>query len=62
MSYNIAVIPGDGIGPEIIREARKVLDRIGTVYGLSLIHISGSYKGKGTAAGGDRKNIYDRFL
>ena len=27
MSYNIAVIPGDGIGPEIIREARKVLDR-----------------------------------
>ena len=33
MSYNIAVIPGDGIGPEIIREARKVLDRIGTVYG-----------------------------
>ena len=33
MSYNIAVIPGDGIGPEIIREARKVLDRIGTMYG-----------------------------
>jgi 3-isopropylmalate dehydrogenase len=33
MNYNIAVIPGDGIGPEIIAEARKVLDRIGRKYG-----------------------------
>lgn len=33
MNYNIAVIPGDGIGPEIVREARKVLDRIGERYG-----------------------------
>ena len=29
MEYNIAVIPGDGIGPEIIREAMKVLDAVG---------------------------------
>ncbi|MBE5935366.1 MAG: 3-isopropylmalate dehydrogenase [Lachnospiraceae bacterium] len=35
MEYNIAVIPGDGIGPEIVREARKVLDRIGKKYGHS---------------------------
>ena len=27
MEYRIAVIPGDGIGPEIIGEAKKVLDR-----------------------------------
>lgn len=33
MKFNIAVIPGDGIGPEIVREARKVLDKVGTVYG-----------------------------
>lgn len=33
MDYNIAVIAGDGIGPEIVREARKVLDKIGEVYG-----------------------------
>ena len=33
MNYNIAVIPGDGIGPEIVREACKVLDAIGTKYG-----------------------------
>ena len=35
MNYNIAVIPGDGIGPEIVREACRVLDRIGEVYGHS---------------------------
>jgi len=33
MDFNIALIPGDGIGPEIIAEARKVLDRIGEKYG-----------------------------
>lgn len=33
MKYNIAVIPGDGIGPEIITEAKKVLDQIGRKYG-----------------------------
>lgn len=33
MKYNIAVIPGDGIGPEIVREAKKVLDAIGQRYG-----------------------------
>ena len=33
MEYKIAVISGDGIGPEIVREARKVLDRVGAVYG-----------------------------
>ena len=33
MNYNVTVIPGDGIGPEIVREARKVLDKVGQVYG-----------------------------
>lgn len=31
MNYNVAVIPGDGIGPEIVSEAQKVLDKIGVV-------------------------------
>ena len=35
MEYNITVIPGDGIGPEIIREAMKVLDAVGRKYGHS---------------------------
>lgn len=28
MDYKIALIPGDGIGPEIVREAKKVLDKV----------------------------------
>lgn len=35
MNYKVAVIPGDGIGPEIVREARKILDKIGQKYGHS---------------------------
>ena len=33
MEYRIAVISGDGIGPEIVTEAKKVLDRVGQVFG-----------------------------
>ena len=31
--HNITLIKGDGIGPEIVSEAKKVLDRISQVYG-----------------------------
>ncbi len=33
MEFNVTVIPGDGIGPEIVTEARKVLDRVAEKYG-----------------------------
>ncbi len=33
MNYHIAVIPGDGIGPEIVAEAKKVLNKVARVYG-----------------------------
>ncbi len=33
MNLNIGVIKGDGIGPEIVTEAMKVLDRVGEVFG-----------------------------
>ena len=33
MEHKLALIPGDGIGPEIVREARKVLDRVCEKYG-----------------------------
>ncbi|WP_297776923.1 3-isopropylmalate dehydrogenase [Blautia sp.] len=33
MEYKIALIPGDGIGPEIVGEAKKVLDQVCKVYG-----------------------------
>lgn len=32
MNYKIALIPGDGIGPEVVRETVKVLDKIGEKY------------------------------
>lgn len=32
-TYRIAVIPGDGIGPEVMAEAVKVLDRVATLDG-----------------------------
>ncbi|MBN2517598.1 MAG: 3-isopropylmalate dehydrogenase [Candidatus Altiarchaeota archaeon] len=36
MAYKIAVIPGDGIGPEIIAEGRKVLDKVSEVEGFEI--------------------------
>ena len=33
MNLKIGVIKGDGIGPEIVTEAMKVLDKVGEVYG-----------------------------
>ncbi len=35
MNYKIALIPGDGIGPEVVQEAVQVLEAIGEKYGHS---------------------------
>ena len=35
MNKNIAVIRGDGIGPEIVNEALTVLDKVAEIYGHS---------------------------
>ncbi|MGI6767337.1 MAG: 3-isopropylmalate dehydrogenase [Lentihominibacter sp.] len=40
MIKNIAVIRGDGIGPEIINEAIRVLDEIGKLYGHTFNYIN----------------------
>jgi len=34
--YKIPVIPGDGVGPEIIAEGKKVLDTAGDTYGFTI--------------------------
>jgi 3-isopropylmalate dehydrogenase len=34
--YNLALIPGDGIGPEIIREGKKVIDAASYRYGIKI--------------------------
>jgi 3-isopropylmalate dehydrogenase len=36
MEYNIGVIPGDGTGPEVVVEGRKVLDTVARRFGFSL--------------------------
>jgi 3-isopropylmalate dehydrogenase len=33
-AYQIAVLPGDGIGPEVMSEARKVLGKISERFGI----------------------------
>ncbi len=33
MQFHVGVIAGDGIGPEIVEEAKKVLDAVGKAYG-----------------------------
>lgn len=35
-NYKIAVLPGDGIGPEVMKEAVKVLDTVSAKHGFSL--------------------------
>jgi len=34
-SYNIALLPGDGTGPEVLREGVKVLHAVGSRYGIT---------------------------
>lgn len=38
MKLNITCIPGDGIGPEIVAEAKKVLNKVAEVYGHEMIY------------------------
>ena len=38
MVLHITCIPGDGIGPEIVTEAKKVLDKIAEKYGHKMIY------------------------
>lgn len=38
MNFNIVCIPGDGIGPEIVAEAKKVLNKIAEKYGHNIAY------------------------
>ena len=38
MNLKITCIPGDGIGPEIVTEAKKVLDAVAGKYGHSITY------------------------
>jgi len=40
MNFSIALIPGDGIGPDVIREAQATLEATGTVFGHTFSFVS----------------------
>jgi 3-isopropylmalate dehydrogenase len=52
MTYKIAILPGDGIGPEIIAVAEKVLTCLQSDFGLSLEREHASVGGAGYEAAG----------
>jgi 3-isopropylmalate dehydrogenase len=62
-TYQIAVVPGDGTGPEVVAEARKVLDVAAERYGFQLsyddVDLSGTrYIGSGeTLTGADLERL-----
>ena len=45
-SYNIAVIPGDGTGPEVIAEGRKALDAAAARFGFKLDYVDYDFGGE----------------
>ena len=48
MEYNIAVVKGDGIGPEIVSEAMLVLDKVGEKFGHKLFRRSSQAAARST--------------
>ena len=36
MTYRLAALPGDGVGPEVLEQARRVLDAAGTAFGFEI--------------------------
>ena len=62
MSINIAVLPGDGIGPEIVREAVKVLEVLNRSFGLDATWQEGAIGGAGYEAAGDPYPVATRKL
>ena len=64
MTKNIAVIRGDGIGPEIVEQALKVLDRIGELFGHTFEYTEVDMGGCAIDKWGDPlpKEMLDRCL
>ncbi|MFN2257764.1 MAG: 3-isopropylmalate dehydrogenase [Desulfuromonadaceae bacterium] len=46
-SWNVAVLPGDGIGPEVMTEALKVLDAVGVKFGTRFNYTHANVGGAG---------------
>ena len=50
---HIVVLPGDGIGPEIVAQAVRVLDVVNARFGLGLTHSEALIGGAAIDATGD---------
>ena len=53
MTRNIALIRGDGIGPEIVEQATQVLDRIAELFGHEFRYIDVDMGGNAIDKWGD---------
>src|SRR5579864_852739 len=53
MVFNIAILPGDGIGPEVIDEAVRVLEAVATRFGHELTLHKKDVGGAGLTSSGD---------
>jgi 3-isopropylmalate dehydrogenase len=45
MRFTIALLPGDGIGPEVVAEGRRLLHRVGAVFGHAFAYNEGMIGG-----------------
>jgi 3-isopropylmalate dehydrogenase len=52
-TYTIAVLPGDGIGPEVIAEAERVLETVAECFGFRFVLARYPIGAAGVAAAGD---------
>jgi len=52
MSYQITVLPGDGIGPEVVREGTEVLSQVAAMYGFQVQYEEGLVGGASLDATG----------
>ncbi|MCL2882311.1 MAG: 3-isopropylmalate dehydrogenase [Coriobacteriia bacterium] len=52
-TYRITLLPGDGIGPEIMAQARRVLDTLGARFGFSCAYAEALLGGAAIDATGD---------
>jgi len=52
LNYKIAVLPGDGIGPEVVREGSQVLTQVASLYGFQVEYEEGLVGGSSIDAYG----------
>ncbi len=57
MTYNVTLIPGDGIGPEVTQSARKIIDATGVKFNWEVCEAGAEVFKKGLATGVPKETI-----